>query len=265
MLSQADRIRHVIQQQRELADRLQPFQNMNQLTEQQQRRAARLAREQEMLRQELDEALSALEQAAQQAAETLPKTSGDASRLCQGIRQSGAMADQDQAAQSARGGQGQGAHQAAAEAAEKLEAFLSQCDNAGSSAPGDLDRGLALSQSGIRNSLQQMAQGRAMPGLKSGQGQSGRGMGGSMSRFSLRGPSMPMTGSADGRSGRMTARQAKGRYDGSESANDAQAAESISVDSRFGTATGAGNLRGVPVGYRDQAEAYFRRLSEETP
>ena len=86
-----------------------------------------------------------------------------------------------------------------------------------------------------------------------------------MSRFSLRGPAMPSSGSAEGRSGRMTARQSNGRSDDSYSSDDAQAAESISVDSRFGTATGAGNLRGVPVGYRDQAEAYFRRLSEELP
>ncbi len=265
MLSQAERIRSVIQQQRELADRLQPFQNLDQMDPQQQRRATRLAREQELLRQELDEALSALEQAAQGAEETLPKTSGDASQLCQGIRQSKAMGDQDQAAQAARDGQGQNAHQAAEAAADKLESFLSQCNSPGGSAPGDLDGGLSLSQSNIRNSLQQLAQGRSMPGLNPGRGQSGRGMGGSMSRFSLRGPAMPATGLSEGRSGRMTARQAKGRYDGSDSADDAQAAESISVDSRFGTASGAGNLRGVPVGYRDQAEAYFRRLSEETP
>jgi hypothetical protein len=42
------------------------------------------------------------------------------------------------------------------------------------------------------------------------------------------------------------------------------AAEQISADARQDAWGRAGNLRGVPVGYRDQAEAYFRRLSEQS-
>ena len=44
-----------------------------------------------------------------------------------------------------------------------------------------------------------------------------------MSRFSLRGPAMPTSGTAEGRSGRMTARPCKGRFDDSHSFDDAQA------------------------------------------
>lgn len=103
-----------------------------------------------------------------------------------------------------------------------------------------------------------------MPGMKQGQGQQGRGMGGSMSRYSLHGPNAPMTGKSDARTGRMTAEQANGNGRFDSSTDGARAAESMNVESRIDSSNGAGNLNGVPVGYRDQAEAYFRRLAEES-
>ena len=44
---------------------------------------------------------------------------------------------------------------------------------------------------------------------------------------------------------------------------DPRAAETLNPDAREGTHSAAGNLRGVPVPYREAAEAYFRRLAEE--
>ncbi len=46
-------------------------------------------------------------------------------------------------------------------------------------------------------------------------------------------------------------------------AGDKPSDESMSPDARRPDGVSGSNLRGVPVGYRDAAEAYLRRLSEE--
>ena len=55
----------------------------------------RQAKQQDRLRQELEEAARDLREAAERAQEDLPKTAGDAMRLCDAISQMGIPGDQD--------------------------------------------------------------------------------------------------------------------------------------------------------------------------
>ena len=55
----------------------------------------------------------------------------------------------------------------------------------------------------------------------------------------------------------------KGRFVLPGVSGDAPSAESLTPMARSKDGLSGTNLRGVPVGYRDAAEAYFRRLSEE--
>ena len=42
-----------------------------------------------------------------------------------------------------------------------------------------------------------------------------------------------------------------------------RAAETLNPATRQTSRSAAGNLHGVPLGYRDQAEAYFKRIAKE--
>ena len=67
LISQGERLRSVILQQRELADRMAQFRDRPSLGPDDLQRLQRLAKEQELLRQELDEAKSELEKTAKKA------------------------------------------------------------------------------------------------------------------------------------------------------------------------------------------------------
>jgi hypothetical protein len=140
--------------------------------------------------------------------------------------------------------------------------------------PGGLDGGLRLSRDQLRNSLEQLSQGRGIPGMgekgqnglqgqagQAGQqhGQAGEGQSGSEARSVVMGPHMQQTGQADRLAGQAAGDDGPGGVGGG---NDARGAESLDPGAGDGRTTTAGNLRGVPVGYREQAEAYFRRLAE---
>jgi hypothetical protein len=270
MMAEAQRIQQVMQQQREIADRLQPLREQPSLTPEQQSRADRLAREQELLDQQLREATESLKQAADQAKEQLPKTAKDAQAMCDAIGQMNVGADQQQCASAARQGNGDQAHQAADRAAEKLESLAGQCPNPQGIPQNELDAGLGLSRESLQQTLQQLAQGQGQKpnlprmGHKPGQaGQGGERGRDPSSRFGLHGPQPPRDDAFTGRR--------QGNMDESREGQDTRqddaawaAAEQISADARQDAWGRAGNLRGVPVGYRDQAEAYFRRLSEQS-
>ena len=106
-----------------------------------------------------------------------------------------------------------------------------------------------------------MAQGRALPSLRSGTSQ-GRGFAGSFARAAIRGPHLDSRGDAGGPSG-VSGTQAHGRSYRGGGSGQYPGAESITAESDGAAGPAAGNLRGVSVGYREQAEAYFRRLAEE--
>ena len=266
VLAAADRLRNVILEQRDLADRMAEYRNIHQLSVAQQQRVDRMAKQQEMLQQELFSATEQLQNAADAAAEQLPKTAKDARELCNKISEMNIRDDQQRAAKSARNGRGRTAHQAADDAAGKLESLMSDCPS-GQAAGSDLgDCGLSIPRDGISRTLDQLTQGRSLPGLQPNTGKSGRtgrGQQGSRGRFVMRGPHMPSTGKTDGALGRTTHTRQQGQSPAGMNHWEGKAAESLTVEGETRTTNAAGNLQGVPVGYRDQAEAYFQRLAEE--
>ena len=180
--------------------------------------------------------------------------------------------DQSTAARQARKGSGETAHAAAETAAKKLESLVARlcdCDGAGEELAGKIDGPLKLSVPGMQNSLRQLSQGRSIPGLlrngeSQGQMQSGRGLAGSRARTVVVGPHTPSPGDAEAVQFGMTPNDGRGRGPGINSNPDGGLSpETLTpAASRDRTVSGQ-NMRGVPVGYRDQADAYFKRLAED--
>jgi hypothetical protein len=264
LLAQAERLRTAILQQRDLADRLSQFRDRKSMSPEELKRSERMAKEQELLRQEVENAKEGLKKAAEDAKEKLPKMSAAAEQLCQSLGDMKVGEDQGQAARSARAGDGEQAFQAAESAAKKLESLLSQCQNAqGASQSGDLDGCLNLPRPGIEQSLKQLAQGRSVPGMGQ-KGQSGAGFAGSQAKMSIYGPHQPTQGQSDARTSQAMGQTGPGGQGKGEDTKDGiPGAETINPAAREPSQSGVGGMRGVPVGYRDQAEAYFRRLAEE--
>lgn len=295
LMAAADRMRSIIQLQRELADRLAEFQDKQNLASPDQARADRLAKDQELLEQDLHQAVEEMRKAAAVAQEKLPKMAASAQALCDKIGELGVAQDQRQAAQEARSGAGSQSHQAADSAARKLESLQSECADCQGMAGGMCQGGdgpLNLPKDRIQKALEQLAQGRGVPGMGSqgkGQGQGARGEGGvggsgqggmdgsspggnprfgagqsfrgSQAPVSVMGPhTMQQASQRDGRSGGSLG-DGDGRW-APLGGDDARAAETLNPETRDSTGSAAGNLRGVPVPYRAAAEAYFRRMAE---
>lgn len=261
MMGAAERIRSVIERQRDLAERMRQFEDKPSLAPDEQRLADQMASEQAALREELQSARDALQDAAERAADALPNMSGSALGMCRAIDDLQVTNDQQMAAQLAGGGDGRGGAQRALTAAEKLESLLSQCNNLGGRASDDLDGCLTLSSESWQQAMQQLAQGRGVPGMSNGQGSRGAGAMGSMARMAVMGPAPRGQGEGPGESARPTA---GGR--GRQPAADAQTfsdAEEITPDAADERSRGVTALPGVPVQFRDIAEAYFRRLAED--
>jgi len=295
LMAAADRMRSIIQRQRELADRLAEFQDKQNLASPDQARADRLAKDQELLEQDLQQAVEEMRKAAAGAQEKLPQMSVSAQALCDKIGELGIAQDQRQAAQEARSGAGSQSHQAADSAARKLESLQSECADCQGMAGGMCQGGdgpMKLPKDSIQKALEQLAQGRGVPGMGSqgkGQGQGSRGEGGvgssgeggmdgsspggnprfgagqsfrgSQAPVSVMGPhTMQQASQRDGRSGGSLG-DGSGRW-APLGGDDAGAAETLNPETRESTGSAAGNLRGVPVPYRAAAEAYFRRMAE---
>jgi hypothetical protein len=266
LISQGERLRSAILRQRELADRMAQFRDRKSLAPDDLQRLERLAKEQELLRQEVDEAKTELNKTAQAAQKKLPRMSAGALQICQAIDDMRVAGDQDQAARSARGGQGDGAHGAAEKAAKKLESLLTQGTTPqGAADSGDLDGCFGLSKSGLQQSLQQMAQGRQLPGLGNQGNQQGQsGFAGSQSRMAIFGPHQLSEGESEASREAGSATRGSGLGGSSSPQRDAsRAAETLNPATRQSSRSVAGNLHGVPLNYRDQAEAYFKRIAKE--
>lgn len=284
LVRQGEQLERITRRQRDLADRMGEFRNRNRMSNEERRQAERLAREQERLQQELQDAVKKLEQKAEEAQDEVPKTAGDAKKLAEAIREMQVSDEQGKASGSARKGEGRKAHAAAEAAAEKLESLaekIPDADDAGKEMEGQGegnggDPGLKLSGGKKGKSLRQMGRSRRLPGLRGlggdrpGQqpgrqpGQmpgEGEGTLGTMARSKVVGPHQPMGDRARPRSS-SNGSDAPGTASESRFVSDAERAESLTPDGRTNSRTAAGNLRGVPAPFRDQAEAYFRRLSE---
>ena len=232
-------------------------------SKEEERQWQRLAKQQELLREQLERATSDLRQLASDCKLELPKTSAEAQQLCETISRHRISDDQQVAAESARNGQPTEAANAAAEAARKLEALLSQCCNS-HGVSQDIDSGLGLSKQQLRQALDQLQQAQGvLPQIGQRSGANGDGFAGSRANASVFGPQSP-----SGQKSHLRARDASGK-DGVGTAKlpdpdeIPNPAETLVPKNRSEARDGVGNLNGVPVGYRDQAEAYFRRLSQD--
>ncbi|HUE13944.1 MAG TPA: hypothetical protein VMR25_07265 [Planctomycetaceae bacterium] len=263
LISQGERLRAAVLQQRELADRMAQFRDRKKLTEDDLQRIQRLAKDQELLREEVEETKAELEKTAHAAQKTLPKMSSGALKVSKAIDDMQVGNDQARAARSARGGQGDEASGAAESAAKKLESLLANaCTPKGAAESGDLDGCFQLSKPGLQQSLQQMAQGRQIPGMGK-QGNQGGGFAGSQSRMAVFGPHRLSEGESDAVRASGSAPHGPG-VGGSDQERDAsRGAETLNPKTRQTSRSAAGNLHGVPLGYRDQAEAYFKRIAKE--
>lgn len=260
MMGAAERIQSVIEQQRDLATRMQQFAAKESLTPQEQSLANKLAQEQGDLRRELDDARDTLRDAAERAKEQLPKMSGSAQTLCERLDALDAQADQLAAEQEAMSGRGPGAAAGALAAADKLESLLGDCQATGD-ASGELDGCLSLSRESWKQAMGQMKQGRGMAGMR-GQGGQGGGSNGSMARMAVVGPSPRGQGQGPGRSSQRTA-QGQGGAPASADDDAGEGGEQIDAEAATERTRGVTTIQGVPQRYREAAEAYFQRLAED--
>ncbi|QDT94975.1 ATP-binding protein [Gimesia aquarii] len=262
LIAQAERLRAAILYQRDLADRLGEFRDRKSFNPDEMKKMQRMAKEQELLQQEIEEVKTALKEAAKEAAESLPKMSGNAKQICDALEKMQVDQDQDAAARSARKGNGQQAYDSADEAAKKLESLLSDCCSPKSgSESGDLDGCLKLPKQNLKNSLEQLAQGRKIPGIGQ-KGKSGSGYAGSRAQRAIYGPYQASQGKSDARRAGWMGKRGLGGRGLRGSNNDPVSAETLTPNDHHKTRGASGNMRGVPVEYRDQAEAYFKRLEE---
>ena len=267
IMSQSERVKSIIEQQRDLANRLAPFKEKEKLTPAEEIRAQRLAQEQQALKDELADALKQMEEAGKKAEKDLPNMAESAREIAQAIRKLEVEKDQAEAEQSARQGEGAMAHAKAESAAKKLESLMGECEQMGEQGQQDFaDAKFRLQKQSLGQGLQQLSQGRNLPKLGEGAsaspGQSGMaGMKGSQGKFSVYGPRSTGKESSEKRGGRDGS--GKGTGPGSDS-SQSTAAESLSPDSATQRGQGAAAIPGVPARYRDLAEQYFRRLAEES-
>lgn len=263
MMAQGERIRRIAQEQDELAVRMAALAEPRALTSEEQRRADALAQEQARLRDELNEAAPALREAADNASGLLPNMSAGALSVADRIDSLRIIPTQTAAEKASLSGNGPLAHQAALEAAEKLDSLLSDVQQTQAQANNDLDGCFNLPRQNMQNALQQMASARGVPGMGS-QGGSGAGMSGAMASMSMVGPSVPGQPGGDSlaQQGRRGGRGGRGESASSDVDTDVHA-EVIHADTTDATATRAMHLPGVPAEYREQAAAYFRRIAEE--
>jgi hypothetical protein len=137
------------------------------------------------------------------------------------------------------------------------------CTPKGAVDSGDLDGCFSLSKPGLQQSLGQMAQGRQIPGLGQQQGSQGSGFAGSQARMAIFGPHHVSQGDSDANRSSGSATHGAGDRGAGREGDGSRSAEALNPATRQTPRTAAGNLHGVPLGYREQAEAYFKRIAKE--
>ncbi len=261
LIAQGERIRMVAAEQADLAQRMAAFKNQEQLSSADQIRAQRMAQEQAALEQELADAAQRLRAAAEAAQEKLPSMAGGAMKIADAIdalQIPGDMADMQKLATA---GEGRYAYEAARSAADKLDSLLSDCNSMGGQAESDLDGCFNLPRERMRESMQQMAQGRGVPGLGQ-RGGDGSGFAGSNARMGIRGPAS--RGGPGGAEGRQSGTRGDGKGGVPGDVEILDPAESLSPEHAATRGGGTGVLPGVPLLYREEAEAYFQRLADDS-
>ncbi len=267
MIREGERIRRVAFEQAELAVRMSGLSGQTVLTEAQQQRAESLAQEQETLREDLADAAGALSIAATKAAQALPNMSAGAMAVVDQIDGLKITTTQGAAEKAARAGSGGLAHQAALKAAEDLDSLLSDSGPA-MAGSGDLDGCFSLPREQMQKAMNQMmaGMGAGVPSMGT-QGGQGAGMSGSVAKMAMMGPNVPgAPGESDAEGVRGNRRQTGNGHGipGYTTEETGEGAEIIHAESATRFGDGVTVQPGVPVQYREQAEAYFKRIAEES-
>ena len=264
IIAQAERIRSVVEYQQDLAQRMDQFRHHRRLSGNQQRLANKLAEQQALIREELINAKQRLRLAAEDAQDVLPGMSGDAFGICDAIDELEIEQDQADAEQQANAGLGRAAYRLAQSAADKLNSLLSNCESVGQGGVGELCDSLNLPCYKVQSALQQLAQSRSLPGLGS-QANSGIGFQGSMARMAVMGPApMGTTGKESQAAGSQVGRFGHGGAGGQGGGGEDSAVENLTPAEASKRGRGAKGMLGVPLRFRDDADAYFYRLAEES-
>lgn len=275
---QGEKLQDLAEKQRDLADRLGEFRNRDQLKPEEQPRAERMAGEQDRLEQELKETAKELADAAEKCEGAAPRTASDAKKIAESLKELKVDEDQRTAAEAARQGNGRRSHGSAESAAKKLESLAEGDDDAEKTAGGMTgpDSGMRLTKNQIAQTLKRLTQSRQLPSLTGLDGPSdekpqepqgnrkggeGSGRQGSRSRATVMGPHQPMEGASKPRSGHL-GRDGLDVHPDDAMTIGADGSESLTPRERTARRGTSGVLRGVPAPFRDQAEAYFRRISE---
>jgi hypothetical protein len=263
LMAELDRLAAIIEAQRAIEKRLSAFEDKDTPDLAEQLRARELGIEQEELREELESTKQAMQAAAEEATDLLPEMSASAKEIVKQIDELGITEDMQQASQSAEAGRAAPAHAASDAAADKLESLIAQCKDCQQQlgqGQGKIDGPLKLTPEQYQKSLEQMAQGRGVPGTTPGtQPGSGSGFsqGGSQAPMTVRGP-----GGRQGQPGQRSARNGQQGGSGTSIGEEA-GAESIEAGTSQEREASSGYIVGVPEEFREEAEAYFRRLAEE--
>jgi hypothetical protein len=269
MRAAGERIRQVAAEQKNLANRLGAMRLREERTPMEALRADQLAQRQTALREELDAALTDLRQAAEEAQPHLPQMIGGAKKICELAERMNITRDQADAARFARDGAGSQAFDAADAAARKLDSLLVDASRMADpqNAPG-LDGTFALPRDRLDRALQQMAQSRGIPGPpgleRNRPGASGYSMQGAAERVTLLGPAPHTQADRNAQTGTPGFGNGPGPGRSAAAGDQLGNAQTINPDS-VRTHTGRISLiPGVPPEYREEAEAYFRRLADDS-
>jgi hypothetical protein len=282
LMGLAQQIIDIAEAQRDLEQRLAPSDAAatEPMTQQQQARLHRLGLEQRTLQEELEQTLTDLDRAADEAADALPKMSASAREIAQAIRSMDVTHDQYQAAEHALGDRHGAAHLDADKAADKLESMIGQCKACKGAGGDDLDGALGLSRPDLSQAMDQMDQARPGRGRGNGSASGASGSGGAAAggsgapapgaaRPSLAGPHASSMTGPSAASRIMQLRQGgKGTYNragapGSNTGPDGQTQVMQTQQQRTRDSAAPGP-DAVPLRYRDLTQQYFKKLAEDS-
>lgn len=261
----------LVQQQRDLATRLDSLREIKDSDPTIQRRIAELESEQEQLKQRLDQLLSDIERHAQELTpnEDTQKLIDTALKFVNDVRDSQAMSEMAAGQESLLDSKFASAQEHAAKAAEILESFLNDCNGMQGQACENCKAAFKPNAGGCKlgNSIQQMLSMMGMKpgssGMKPGMG-AGMGAGGGYSQRFAGPENIGMYGSLPTPSTRPSRGQSNQQAQGFQTSSmiDSNAAGNGSSESRSSGEASGQAMNSVPTKYRSQVAEYFRNVSE---
>ncbi|MCC5848540.1 MAG: hypothetical protein JJU29_10620 [Verrucomicrobia bacterium] len=264
MVDQTMRLRQLIEDQQDIADRLASARDRPDSPETREI-LRRLSGAQELLRQELQEVQQGLREAADALEESQPDLAREGRALADALDRMNVAGDQADAAGHAEASRAEPASQSAQRAADSLASLAGDCEAQCEAAGQCLSSLLGLTPPGLHPSMEAAMQAAltARPGFSPGRtGTQGPGSGGLISTVGMVGPQYPSRGQSvalRSASRRRGDGLAGGQGHGASPA-PAEALHPDALPESFHTAPGLGT---IPLRYRRQAAAYFDRLIQD--